>query len=81
MLFQHSHVNGGCGLTLSEVEPSLYVKVEVNESDEVTGWMIANVWTDDVRHFGTDDVGYPGRVLCTQYRSTGHSTQKCFCAK
>ena len=55
MLFQHSHVNG-CGLTLSEVEPSLYVKVEVNESDEVTGWMIANVWTDDVRYFGTDEV-------------------------
>jgi hypothetical protein len=38
------------------VEPSLYVKVEVNESDEVTGWMIANVWTDEVRYFGTDDV-------------------------
>ena len=55
MLFQHSHVNG-CGLTLSEVEPSLYVKIEVNESDEVTGWMIANVWTDDVRYFGTDEV-------------------------
>jgi hypothetical protein len=55
MLFQHSHVNG-CGLTLSEVEPSLYVKVEVNGNDEVTGWMIANVWTDDVRYFGTDEV-------------------------
>jgi hypothetical protein len=26
-------------------------------------------------------VGYPGRVLCTQYRSTGHSTQNLFCAK
>ncbi len=25
--------------------------------------------------------GYPGRVLCTQYRSTGHSTQNKFCAK
>jgi hypothetical protein len=25
--------------------------------------------------------GYPGRVLCTQYRSTGHSTQNFFCAK
>jgi hypothetical protein len=55
MLFQHSHVNG-CGLTLSEIEPSLYVKVEVNEKDEVSGWMIANVWTDDVRYFGTDSV-------------------------
>ena len=53
MLFQHAHVNG-CGLTLSEVEPSLYVKIEVDEKDNVTGWMIANVWTDDVRYFGTD---------------------------
>jgi hypothetical protein len=55
MLFQHAHVNG-CGLTLSEVEPSLYVKIEVNEKDEVSGWMIANVWTDDVRYFGSDHV-------------------------
>jgi hypothetical protein len=55
MLFQHAHVNG-CGLTLSEVEPSLYVKIEVNEQDEVSGWMIANIWTDDVRYFGTDSV-------------------------
>jgi hypothetical protein len=55
MLFQHAHVNG-CGLTLSEVEPSLYVKIEVDEKDDVTGWMIANVWTDDVRYFGTDSV-------------------------
>ncbi len=55
MLFQHAHVNG-CGLTLSEIEPSLYVKIEVDEEDNVTGWMIASVWTDDVRYFVTDDV-------------------------
>jgi hypothetical protein len=55
MLFQHAHING-CGLTLSEIEPSLYIKIEVDEKDEVSGWMIANVWTDDVRYFGTDDV-------------------------
>jgi hypothetical protein len=55
MLFQHAHVNG-CGLTLSEIEPSLYVKIEVDEKDEVSGWMIASVWTDDVRYFGTDAV-------------------------
>ena len=55
MLFQHAHVNG-CGLTLSEIEPSLYVKIEVDENDEVKGWMIANIWTDDVRYFGTDEV-------------------------
>jgi hypothetical protein len=55
MLFQHAHING-CGLTLSEIKPSLYIKIEVDEKDEVSGWMIANVWTDDVRNFGTDDV-------------------------
>jgi hypothetical protein len=38
------------------VEPSLYVKIEVDEKDEVSGWMIANVWTDDVRYFGSDHV-------------------------
>jgi hypothetical protein len=30
---------------------------------------------------GASYYGYPGRVLCTQYRSTGHSTQNKFCAK
>jgi hypothetical protein len=28
----------------------------VNEKDEVSGWMIASVWTDDVRYFGTYEV-------------------------
>jgi hypothetical protein len=53
MLFQHSHVNG-CGMTLSEVEPSLYVRMETNDNDEVVEWLIAKIWTDDVRYFGTD---------------------------
>ncbi len=61
MLFQHSHVNG-CGLTLSEVEPSLYVKIEVDENDEVSGWMIANVWTDDVRRWSRRSAGKSGWV-------------------
>jgi hypothetical protein len=55
MLFQHAHING-CGLTLSEVEPSLYVRIETNEEDEVIEWIIVNIWTDDVRYFGTDDM-------------------------
>jgi hypothetical protein len=53
MLFQHAHINK-CGMTLSEFEPSLYVKMEVDENDVVVEWMIANIWTDDVRYFGTD---------------------------
>jgi len=55
MLFQGAHV-GKCGLTLSEVEPSLYVKMETNEQDEVVEWMIATIWTDDVRYFGTKKI-------------------------
>ena len=53
MLFQHAHVNK-CGMTLSEVEPSLYIKMEVDDEDQVVDWIIANIWMDDVRYFGTD---------------------------
>jgi hypothetical protein len=53
MLFQDAHVNK-CGLTLSEVEPSLFVKMKVDAEDNVVEWMIATIWTDDVRYFGTD---------------------------
>lgn len=31
-------------LTLSEVEPSLYVKMTTNDRDEVVDWMIATIW-------------------------------------
>jgi len=55
MLFQSAHTND-CGLTISDVEPSLYVRIEVDENDVVKEWMIANIWTDDVRYFGTDDL-------------------------
>jgi hypothetical protein len=55
LMFQGAHING-CGLTLSEIEPSLYVRIETNEDDEVVEWMIANIWTDDVRYFGTEDM-------------------------
>ncbi len=48
MLFQNAHINK-CGLTLSEVEPSLYIKMGVDENDKVVEWMIASIWTDDVR--------------------------------
>jgi hypothetical protein len=54
MLFQNVHINK-CGLTLSEVEPSLYVKIQVDEKDEVIGWLLMTIWTDDVRYIGTDN--------------------------
>ncbi len=55
MLFQSAHVDG-CGMTISEVEPSLHVKIETDENDEVVEWIIAHVWIDDVRYFGTDNI-------------------------
>ena len=55
LLFQGAHIKD-CGLTLSEIEPSLYVRVETNKDDEVVEWMIAHIWTDDVRYFGTEDL-------------------------
>jgi hypothetical protein len=55
MMFQAAHVHK-CGLTLSEVEPSLYIKMRVDDEDNVVEWMICTVWTDDVRYFGTDEM-------------------------
>jgi hypothetical protein len=43
-------------MTISEVEPSLYVRIETDENDEVVDWIIINIWTDDVRYFGTDNM-------------------------
>jgi hypothetical protein len=55
MLFQDAHVNK-CGLTLSEVEPSLFIKMKVDDDDNVVQWMICSIWTDDVRYFGTTEM-------------------------
>jgi hypothetical protein len=55
MLFQAAHVDK-CGLTLSEVEPSLYVKLETDDKGDVVEWMMATIWTDDVRYFGTKNM-------------------------
>jgi hypothetical protein len=52
-LFQGTHTKH-CGLTLSQVEPSLFVKIRVDKDDRVVEWLIAKIWTDDVRYFGTE---------------------------
>ena len=41
-------------MTLSEVEPSLYVKIRIDSEGKVVDWLICKVWTDDVRYFGTE---------------------------
>jgi len=46
------HINE-CGMTFNEVEPSLFVRIEVDSNDTVVEWLIAKIWTDDVRYFGT----------------------------
>jgi hypothetical protein len=53
-LFQGAHLKE-CGMSLSEVEPSLFVRIEVDENDLVVDWLIAKIWTDDVRYFGTEN--------------------------
>ena len=52
-LFQGAH-RKDCGFTISEVEPALFIKIDVDESGNVAGWLIAKIWTDDVRYFGTE---------------------------
>ena len=53
MLMQGAHIQT-CGMTQTEVEPSIYVKFQVDENDKVVEYLIATGWTDDFRHFGTD---------------------------
>jgi hypothetical protein len=55
MLFQDAHINK-CGLTLSEVELSLFIKLRVDDDDNVVEWMICTIRTDDVRYFGTKEM-------------------------
>ena len=38
-----------CGLTLSKVEPSLYVKIVVDDRGRVKYRLICKIWTVDVR--------------------------------
>ena len=54
-LFQGAHINE-CGMSLNEVEPSLFVRIEIDDNDCVVEWFIAKIWTDDVRYFGTKNV-------------------------
>ena len=38
---------------MCEVEPSMFVKIRCDQNDCVVEWLIAKIWTDDVRYFGT----------------------------
>jgi hypothetical protein len=41
-------------LTQTQPEPSMYVKINVDANDIVTGFLVVIAFVDDVRYFGTD---------------------------
>ena len=41
------------GLTQTQPEPSMYVKLKVDKEDKVIGYLIVIAFVDDVRYFGT----------------------------
>ena len=41
------------GLTQTQPEPSMYVKLKVDKEDKVVGYLIVIAFVDDVRYFGT----------------------------
>ena len=53
-MLMHSVQTKTAGLTQTQPEPSMYVKIKVNEKDEVIGYVVCACWTDDVRFFGTE---------------------------
>ena len=50
----HAVHTKGCGLTQTQPEPSIYVRIVVNEQDVVVGYLIVAIYVDDVRFFGTE---------------------------
>ncbi len=42
------------GMTQTSPEPSMYVKIKVDENDIITGYVMAIAFVGDVRFFGTD---------------------------
>ena len=53
-MLMHSLHTKTCGLTQTQPEPSMFVKIVVDDNDEVDGYLLVIAWTDDVRFFGTD---------------------------
>jgi hypothetical protein len=48
-----------CGLlvTQSEMDPCIFFRISTDEnSNKVTGYLVAITWVDDCRYFGTDDL-------------------------
>ena len=53
-LLIHSVHADTCGCTQTQPEPSIYVRIVVDNADCVVGYLIAAAFVDDLRFFGTD---------------------------
>ena len=53
MLMHSTHIDAR-GLTQTQPEPSMYVRIVVDKDDKAAGYLVAIAWTDDVRFFGAD---------------------------
>lgn len=53
-MLMHSVHTKTAGMTQTQPEPSIFVRIRVDKNDEVVGYVVAMAWTDDVRFFGTD---------------------------
>jgi hypothetical protein len=52
-LMHHAHIQV-CGMTQTQPEPSMFVKIKVDDNDIVIGYLIVIAFVDDVRMFGTE---------------------------
>ncbi len=52
-LMHHAH-SQVAGLTQTQPEPSMFVKIKVDDNDVVVGYLIVIAFVDDVRMFGTE---------------------------
>jgi hypothetical protein len=61
-----------CGLKQSEMDPCIFFKINKDENtNAVTGYLVAITWVDDCRYFGTDDlVGEYKKVLVENCKCT-----------
>ena len=52
-LMHHAHIQVA-GMTQTQPEPSMFVKIKVDDNDVVVGYLIVIAFVDDVRMFGTE---------------------------
>ncbi len=46
-----------CGLTQSEMDPCIFFRINKDDNtNKVTGYLVAITWVDDCRYFGTSDL-------------------------